>query len=114
MSNIKGKIGTGLAIIAGIALLVGTFIYFENYEAVYYTKIDNTKIEKNDISSEMQYTYTLECYNEFGQKKEYSFKTYKELREDAYLKLEIRSAGVHTWEEIDETSLPEKVKEKYE
>lgn len=114
MNNLKRKIFTGLGLAIAIILMVGTFIYFENYEAVYYTQVDNTRAEKASISSDMKYIYRVDCYSETGKKKEYTFKTYKELKEGAYLKLEIRSSGVHAWMEIDQEELPKKVKEKYE
>jgi len=58
----------------------------------------------------MKYEYTLDCYNENGKKKEIKFKTSRELKEDAYLMLEVRTFGVHTWKEVQRNELPEKVK----
>ena len=85
--------------------------YIENYEDIYYSKIDNTKIEKLE-SRDMKYEYTLDCYNESGKKKEIKFKTSRELRESAYLMLEVRIFGVHSWKEVQENELPNKVQEK--
>jgi len=61
-------------------------------------------------TDEMKYEYTLDCYNENGKKKEIKFKTSRELKEDAYLMLEVRTFGVHTWKEVQTNELPEKVK----
>ena len=61
----------------------------------------------------MKYEYTLDCYNENGKKKELKFKTSRELREDAYLLLEVRVLGVHTWKEVQYSELPEKVQNQY-
>lgn len=76
--------------------------------------IDNTKIEKVSSDDDMKYKYTLKCYKENGKEKEITFKTSRELREDAYLKLEVRSiGGVNAWEEVQYNELPEKVKAVY-
>ena len=58
----------------------------------------------------MKYEYTLDSYNENGKKKEIKFKTSRELKEDAYLMLEVRILGVHSWKEVQVNELPEKVK----
>lgn len=102
-----------MAIIIAIAILGGVVYFFEYYEAVYYTEIDNTKIERVSSSDEMKYQYTLDCYNEKGKKKEIKFKTSKELKEDAYLLLEVRATGVHSWKEIQYDELPDEVKANY-
>lgn len=58
----------------------------------------------------MKYEYTLDSYKENGKKKEIKFKTSRELREDAYLILEVKTFGVHSWKEVQANELPEKVK----
>lgn len=111
----KGKlISAAVIILIVVCGLVGALIYFENYEKVYYTQVDNSKIQKLSGSSDMAYEYTLDCYSENGSKKEWSFKTKKELKEGAYLSLEIRSAGVYKWEEVSFDELPQTVREKYQ
>lgn len=114
MESLKEKLPMIIAIIAVIAIC-GVAVYFmEFHQEVYYTQIDNTKIEKLSISDDMKYEYTLDCYNENGKKKEIKFKTSRELREDAYLKLEVMIVtGVHAWEEVQYNELPEKVKVNY-
>jgi len=112
MENIREKI---LMIIVAIVAIVicGVGIYLlENYESVYYTQIDNTKIEKINSTDDMKYEYTLKSYNADGKEKEIKFKTSRELREKAYLKLEVRTFGVHSWEEVQEGELPSRVYEK--
>lgn len=111
MEALKEKIPMIIVAIIAIAILVGGICFFENYEAVYYTKIDNTKIKQVSSSDEMKYQYTLDCYDKDGNRKEFSFKTSRELKEDAYLLLEIRSMGVHAWKEVQYYELPDKVKE---
>lgn len=107
----KDKLFVGIGI---IVFLVGCGIgiyHMENYDEIYYTQIDNTKVEKLSTSDDMKYEYTLECYIENGNKKELKFKTSRELREDAYLQLEVKTFGVHKWQEIQYDELPLKVQE---
>lgn len=109
MENMKEKIPMLIAIIVAIIIL-GTALYFiEYYEVVYYTKIDNSKIAKISSADDMKYEYTLDCYNENGGKKEIKFKTSRELRQDAYLLLEVKVMGVHNWKEVQVSELPDKV-----
>lgn len=110
METIKEKIPMIIVGIIVLALCAGIFYFLENYEAVYYTQIDNTKIQKLSTSDDMKYEYTLDCYNERGNKKEIKFKTGRELRETAYLMLEVRALGVHSWKEVQYQELPEMVK----
>lgn len=112
MDNVKEKVPMIMAII--IALVIcGTAIFFlENYEAVYYTQVDNTKIARISSSDNMKYEYTLDSYDENGNKKELKFKTSRELRKDAYLMLEVKTFGVHSWKEVQVDDLPVKVQEK--
>lgn len=113
MEDIKEKMPMIIAVIVAIVICVGGFYFLEGYETVYYTQIDNTKIQGVSATDEMKYEYTLDCYNENGKKKELKFKTSRELREDAYLMLEVRTFGVHTWKEVQYNELPEKVKTNY-
>lgn len=110
MDSIKEKMPMIIAVIVAIAICGIAFYFFENYEPVYFTQIDNTKIQSISATDEMKYEYTLDCYNENGNKKEIKFKTSRELREDAYLMLEVRILGVHSWKEVQVNELPEKVK----
>ena len=113
MEEMREKIPMVIAVIIALAICGFAIYFMESYEAVYYTQVDNTKIEKISSTDEMKYEYTLDCYRENGKKKELKFKTSRELREDAFLKLEVRLIGVHTWEEVGKDELPDKVKENY-
>ncbi len=113
MDSIKEKIPMITAFVLAIVICGALFFFLENYESVYYTQIDNTKIQSVSTTDNMKYEYTLECYNEKGNKKEVKFKTSRELRQDAYLMLEIRTFGVHSWKEIKYNELPDKVKVNY-
>ncbi|WP_300891932.1 YxeA family protein [uncultured Clostridium sp.] len=110
MESIKEKMPMIIAVIVAIAICGIAFYFLENYESVYFTQIDNTKIQSISATDEMKYEYTLDCYNENGNKKEIKFKTSRELREDAYLMLEVRTFGVHSWKEVQANELPDKVK----
>ncbi|MEE0683497.1 MAG: YxeA family protein [Bacilli bacterium] len=114
MENIKGKIFAGIGIVVVIAVFFVIFWLLFYQESTYYTKIDNTKVEQLD-SGDMRYEYTLDAYNEKGNSKEVTFKTSRELKDDAYLKLDVMlTRGVKSWEEVQFSELPDKVQEKYE
>lgn len=114
MENIKGKILAGIGIILVIAVFFIVFWLLFYQESTYYTKIDNTKVEQLN-SGDMRFEYTLDAYNEKGNSKEITFKTSRELKEDAYLKLNVMlTRGVKSWEEVQYDELPDKVQEKYD
>ncbi len=114
MENIKGKILAGIGIILVIAVFFIVFWLLFYQESTYYTKIDNTKVEQLN-SGDMRFEYTLDAYNEKGNSKEITFKTSRELKEDAYLKLDVMlTRGVKSWEEVQYDELPDKVQEKYD
>ena len=108
----KNKLFVLIAAIFILGCCIGICYYIENYEKVYYTKIDNTKIKKLSTNDSMKYEYSLESYNEKGNKKKLKFKTSRELKEGAYLQLEVRIFGVYRWMEVKFIDLPEKVQKK--
>ena len=114
MENVKGKIFTGIAIVIVVLVLciVYWLLFYQN--STYYTKIDNTKVEVLS-SSEMKYQYTLDAYDENGKIKKIVFKTRRELKDGAYLLLEVMlTRGVKSWKEVPFNNLPDKVQDKYE
>lgn len=113
MENIKEKMPIMITAIIALVICGLACYFFENYQSVYYTQVDNAKVERISASDDMKYEYTLDCYNEKGKKKNLKFKTSRELREGAYLALEIKTLGVHSWKEVQEDELPEKVREQY-
>ena len=114
MEDLKEKLPMVIAVIVAIVICVTGLYFFENYKSIYYTQIDNTKIEQVSVTDDMKYQYTLDCYNEKGKKKEFTFKTSRELREDAYLKLKVLAiTGVNNWEEVQFDELPDKVQKNY-
>lgn len=111
MDEIKGKIPMIIAIIAVVALFAILCYLFFVQKSDYYVQIDNTKIEQISRTDNMKYKYTLTGYNQNGNSKEIEFNTSRELREGAYLKLEVMLLrGVITWEEVEPNELPDKVK----
>ncbi len=111
MENFKEKLPILIASIIILALLVGAYYFLVVHKETYYTKIDNTKIEEIYDSSNMKYQYTLISYNKNGKEKEVKFKTSRQLREGAYLELEIMQIrGVVNWKEVQVNDLPEDVK----
>lgn len=83
----------------------------------YYVQIDNARISENESSggvinlgSSEPYLYKLEAVNAAGDKTEIEFGTSRELRQDAFLKLDLQPIrGVVGWSEVTEDSLPRKV-----
>ena len=94
-----------------IVLAVGAYYFLVVHKDQYYTQIDNTKIEELSGSDDMKYQYTLTAYNKNGKEKEIQFKTSRELREGAYLELDVmQMRGVVNWREIEQNNLPDDVK----
>lgn len=106
----KDKIFAALAavLILGVCF-VGGLYYLENYDEFYYARVDSSRMKELSDKEDMRYEYTLDCYNENGKKRELEFKTSRELQDGAYISLEVRSLGVHKWEEIAYSDLPQKV-----
>ena len=111
MEDFKEKIPMIIAVIIVIALMIGTYYFLFVHKTVYYTKIDNTKIEELSANEDMRYQYTLTAYNKNGKEKEVQFKTSRELREGAYLELDVmQMRGVVNWREVQTDDLPDDVK----
>lgn len=95
-------------------MIMCIFIYQYTFikSKTYYTQIDNTKVEK---LSEKKYEYHLEGYDKDGESKELKFETTRELRNDAYLKIEcMLFRGVVSWSEVQFDEIPVKVQKKLE
>ena len=111
MEEFKEKLPIIIAVIIVIALLVGAYYFLVVHKDLYYTQIDNTKIEEISGTDDMKYQYTLTAYNKNGKEKEVQFKTSRELREGAYLELEVMQIrGVINWREVQIEELPDDVK----
>ncbi len=111
MESFKEKIPMIIAVIIVIALAVGAYYFLIVHKDQYYTQIDNTKIQEVSSTDDMRYEYTLTAYNKNGKEKEIKFKTSRELREGAYLELDVmQMRGVVNWKEVQQNELPEAVK----
>ena len=111
MEDIKEKIPMIIAVIIVIALMIGAYYFLVIHKTMYYTQIDNTKIEEVSGNDDMRYQYTLTAYSENGKEKEVQFKTSRELREGAYLELDVmQMRGVVNWREVQQDDLPDNVK----
>lgn len=87
--NVKGKIIAVIVTVLAIGgCLAGALYYLEKQDEFYYTKIDNSRT------------------------RELEFKTSRKLKEGAFLSLEVRSFGVHKWQEVNYSDMPSKVQEK--
>lgn len=113
METVNEKISIILTVIIAIIIGAGAIYWMEFHETIYYTQVDNSKLERISSSDNMGYEYTLDCYNQNGKRREIKFKTSRELRENAYLMLEVKVMGVHSWKELQYDELPDKVKVKY-
>ena len=111
MEDFKEKLPIIIAVIIVIALIVGAYYFLVVHKDQYYTQIDNTKIQEESGSDDMKYQYTLTAYNKNGKEKEVQFKTSRELREGAYLELDVMQMRcVVNWREVQVDDLPEDVK----
>ena len=111
MESFKEKLPMIIAVIIVIALIVGAYYFLVVHKDLYYTKVDNTKIEEVSGTDDMRYQYTLIAYDKNGKSKEVQFKTSRELREGAYLELDVmQMRGVVNWREVQANELPEDVK----
>ena len=111
MENFKEKLPIIIAVIIMIALAVGAYYFLVVHKEIYYTQIDNIKIEEVSATDDMKYEYTLTAYNKNGKEKEVKFKTSRELREGAYLELDVmQMRGVINWREVQTEDLPDDVK----
>lgn len=114
MENIKEELPMIIVVLITIAILVLGYYFLIKHKDIYYTKIDNTKVEQISASDDMKYEYTLIAYTKNGKEKELKFKTSRELRQDAYLQLDVMVIrGVVDWKEVQYNQLPQKVQENY-
>ncbi|MDE7327275.1 MAG: YxeA family protein [Lachnospiraceae bacterium] len=120
----KKKMMVGITAVAIVAMGVICFcIWFLSGagSTYYYTQIDNSKIEQSgskggviSFSGNMDYSYTLFCYNEDGKGKDITFGTFRELKEGAFIRLTVMPIrGVLEWSEVQYEDLPAAVQGNY-
>lgn len=108
----------GAVIVAGLCLASQLF----SSGTYYYTQVDNSRIERVhssggviDLTGGLEYSYTLVAYKENGAAEDVSFGMSRELREGAFLRLEVAPVrGVVDWSEVRYDELPEAVRRYYE
>lgn len=108
----------GAVIVAGLCLASQLF----SSGTYYYTQVDNSRIERVhssggviDLTGGLEYSYTLVAYKENGAAEDVSFGMSRELREGAFLRLEVAPVrGVVDWSEVRYDELPEAVRRNYE
>ena len=111
MEDFKEKLPIMIAVMIVIVLMIGAYYFLVVHKDQYYTQIDNTKMEEISGTDDMKYQYTLTAYNKNGKEKEVKFKTSRELREGAYLELDVmQMRGVVKWREVQADDLPDDVK----
>ena len=102
-------------ILATLALLGalaagGTVLYRAAFvdAATWYTQVDNTRLTvAEDNANDFDHHYDLVGWNAEGASEDLSFDTSRELREDAYLKVEtLFLRGVVSWEEVAWEDVP--------
>lgn len=115
-------------ITGGIAVIFAGFICFCGWlilgsGSTYYTQIRNSNIKASDseegvinLSGDggLAFSYTLTAYDENGREKEITFGASKELREGAFICLQVMPVrGVLNWSEVSYEELPAAVQEHY-
>ena len=104
--------------VSAAALLVGVFFVgmfcLRSIYSYYYTQIDNSKYTLTHKGEKELFEYKLDCYDDNGDPKEIAFKTVRELRDNAFLKLKYTDhGGVVFWEELKWEELPENLQTIY-
>lgn len=95
-----------LVLVVGFALYPLARKYGLNWGS-YYTQVDNTRVSAQVASDGMDHSYDLTAYSESGDRIDVTFLTERELRDGAYLKLDVLPLrGVVSWEEVPADGLP--------
>ncbi len=104
MENIKSKIIVAVAMAACLLLCVVGYRVFFIDSTHYYVRIDNSAVKQLGRD---EYEYNLTTYDEHGKMRDMTFKATKELREGAYLELDVMFVrGVVNWREVQPDELP--------
>lgn len=111
MESIKSKTFIVIGIIVAVTLcIVGYRTLFVN-TSQYYTQIDNSNVRQ---ISPTEFEYSLTAYDKHGKITQLTFKANKQLREDAFLELDVMFIrGVSNWREVKYNELPLDVRSRY-
>lgn len=117
------KIITGGGVIILIAFICFCGWLISGSGSIYYTQIDNSSRKESDSEEGvinltgdggLDFSYTLTAYNEKGHEKEVTFGASKELREGAFICLQVMPVrGVLNWSEVQYDELPDAVQSCY-
>lgn len=115
----------GCAIVAavGYAMLFG-FSFIGGESAYFYAQIDNSAVKEVDpdakigiinLNGGLPYSYTLPAYNEEGEERALTFGMSRQLKEGAFIRLDVAPVrGVIGWCEMQYSELPAVVQSHYE
>ena len=108
MGRALKMVGVVVAIVlAGVAAWWGYNQVFTS-PSTWYVQVDNTKLSPADENNnDFDYHYDLPAVSETGETQTVGFDTSRELRDGAYLKLEMLALrGVVRWEEVTWDNIP--------
>ena len=111
----KKKLLIGVGAVLLVVVCVGVAFLAGAGSTYYYTQIDNSKVERIAPHGAMNYSYTLPSYNEDGKERSITLETARELKEAAFIRLEVAPVrGVLTWAEVQYEELPTAVQSNYQ
>ena len=114
MEYIKEKLPIITWTFVFVCLCCFSYFYLFESDRIYYTQVDNTKLEVLNSRDSMRFKYTLVMYDKNGHSKKIDFKTSRKLKEDAFLEVKYYNlSGVNSWREVGYDVMPNKVKKKY-
>lgn len=120
----KKKVGIGIGIVAALGICLGIFLFSGAGSTAYYGQIDNSRLVQNGTGGgvvsfggnggNMEYSYTLHCYDKNGNAKDITFGISRQLKDGAFICLyTMPIRGVLAWEEVQYNTLPAAVQGKY-
>lgn len=119
MGKGKKRVIIATAIVVALAAVLLVIVSQTNMllAGEYYVKINNAHISENDsaggvinLRSSEPNIYELDAVNEQGDEAKLEFGTSRELREGAYIKVEVQPIrGVVSWSEVSAEELPPNV-----
>ncbi|MGL4337703.1 MAG: YxeA family protein [Turicibacter sp.] len=120
MKNIV-KLAVGLVCLLGIGILGLGMSDIDIKDLMYEDYYVQITADGDDVAERenWNYFYELPAYNKKGKELQVEFYADKNLRKDAYLRVQVidqsdtESNGIHSYEEVSESELPSKVKEKF-
>ena len=87
------------------------FVVDTGTAARWYVQVDNAHVQPPGEDSD-EYEYSLDAYDEDGNRHDGEFKATRQLRDDAYLELRTMPfRGVISWAEVQPEEMPEPARE---